>query len=96
MGTDETVTEGASTPDDPVRARRAQVARWSGAVNRLGYVFLLVAVVLFVVAVVVGFSSAMATAVTVTLITSFVLLAPTIIIGYAVKAAERDDREHGR
>jgi len=24
------------------------------------------------------------------------LLAPSIIIGYAVKAAERDDREHGR
>jgi len=24
------------------------------------------------------------------------LLAPSIIIGYAVKAAERDDREHDR
>jgi hypothetical protein len=24
------------------------------------------------------------------------LLAPSIIIGYAVKAAERDDLEHGR
>jgi hypothetical protein len=38
----------------------------------------------------------MATAVTFTLIVSFVLLAPTIVLGYAVKAAERDDREHGR
>jgi hypothetical protein len=24
------------------------------------------------------------------------LLAPAIILGYAVRAAERDDREHGR
>jgi hypothetical protein len=26
---------------------------------------------------------------------SFVLLVPSIILGYAVKAAERDDRERG-
>jgi hypothetical protein len=25
-----------------------------------------------------------------------VLLAPSIVLGYAVKAAEREDREHGR
>jgi heme/copper-type cytochrome/quinol oxidase subunit 3 len=91
MGTDDTRIDG-----DPVRARRAQVAKWSGLANRLGYLFLVAAMVLFVVAVVVGFSPAMATAVTVTLIVSFVLLAPTIVLGYAVKAAERDDREHGR
>jgi len=29
------------------------------------------------------------------LLVSFALLAPAIVIGYAVKAAERDDREHG-
>jgi hypothetical protein len=29
------------------------------------------------------------------LVVSFVLLAPSIVLGYAVKAAERDDVEHG-
>ena len=30
------------------------------------------------------------------LIVGTILLAPAIVLGYAVKAAERDDREHGR
>ena len=47
------------------------------------------------VAFAVGFSSAMATSVIVAFVIGCVLLAPSIIIGYAVKAAERDDRERG-
>jgi hypothetical protein len=81
--------------DDPIRRRRAQVARWTAIASRTGYVLLLVAVVLFFVALAVGFSGAMATLVLIPLLVSFVLLAPAIVIGYAVKAAERDDREHG-
>ncbi|MCU0259400.1 MAG: hypothetical protein MUE78_00130 [Ilumatobacteraceae bacterium] len=96
MAADDARTPEPRLDDDPVRARRAQVARWTAVANRTGYLLLLVAVVLFVVAVVVGFSPAMATAVTATLVASFVLLAPSIIVGYAVKAAERDDIEHGR
>ena len=82
-------------PPDPVRARRAQVARWTLLANRIGYLVLALAVALFVVAFAVGFSSTMATLVVVALVVSFVLLVPTIILGYAVKAAERDDRERG-
>ena len=52
-------------------------------------------VAVFVIALVVGFSATMATIVTVFLVVSFVLLAPSIVLGYAVKAAERDDRERG-
>ncbi|HEY3485358.1 MAG TPA: hypothetical protein VGK49_08230 [Ilumatobacteraceae bacterium] len=80
---------------DPVRARRARVAHWTLLANRVGYLCLAVAVAVFVIAVVVGFSSTMATLVTVFLVVSFVLLAPSIVLGYAVKAAERDDRERG-
>ena len=50
---------------------------------------------LFFVALVVGFSGAMATLVLIALLAACVLLAPTIVLGYAVKAAERDDRERG-
>lgn len=81
--------------DDPVRRRRAQVARWTAFANRAGYLLLLAAVVLFFVALLVGFSATMATLVVVALLAAFVLLAPSIVLGYAVKAAERDDRERG-
>lgn len=80
---------------DPVRAKRAQVARWTLVANRVGYVLLAVAVALFFVALMLGFSAVMATLVIVTMVLSFVLLAPSIVLGYAVKAADRDDRERG-
>jgi nitrogen fixation-related uncharacterized protein len=81
--------------DDPIRRRRVQVARWTALANRTGYVLLLVAVVLFFVALGVGFSGALATLVVIALVAACVLLAPSIILGYAVKAAEREDRERG-
>ena len=62
--------------DDPIRRRRAQVARWTMLANRLGYLFLAVAVALFFIALAIGFSGAMATIVIATLIVAFVLLAP--------------------
>ena len=37
----------------------------------------------------------MATLIIVTMVVSFVLLAPSIVLGYAVKAAEREDLEQG-
>ena len=82
-------------PPDPVRARRAQVARWTALANRVGYLLLAVAVVLFFVALAVGFNATMATLVVAALVAACVLLAPSIILGYAVKAAEREDRERG-
>lgn len=80
---------------DPVRARRARVAHWTLLANRIGYLFLALAIAVFVIAFVVGFNSTMASIVVTTLVISFVLLAPSIILGYAVKAAEREDRERG-
>ena len=53
------------------------------------------AVALFFVALVIGFSATMAGLVVATLVAACVLLAPSIVLGYAVKAAERDDRERG-
>ncbi len=82
-------------PADPVRARRAQIARWTLLANRIGYLALALAVALFVIAFATGFSSTMAALVVTTMIVSFVLLVPSIILGYAVKAAERDDLQHG-
>ena len=81
--------------DDPVRARRARVARWTLLANRVGYLFVALAMALFVIAFAVGFSSTMATLVIIAFVAGCVLLAPSIVLGYAVKAAEREDRERG-
>ena len=89
-------TQSAHSPDqDPVVRRRRQVERWTLLANRVGYLVLALAVALFVIAFAVGFSAAMATLVIVCLVASFVLLAPSIVLGYAVKAADREDAERG-
>ena len=89
---------GAPRPDhsdDPVRRRRAQIARWTLLANRVGYLFVALALALFFIAFAVGFSPTMATSIVATLIVGCILLAPSIILGYAVKAAEREDAERG-
>ncbi len=86
----------APTPStDPVRARRQQFARWTLLANRVGYLVLSLAIALFVMAFLFGFSATMASIIIVTMVVSFTLLAPSIVLGYAVKAAERDDVERG-
>jgi small-conductance mechanosensitive channel len=80
---------------DPVRARRQQVAKWTLLANRVGYLCFAVAIALFFIAFAVGFNPALAGAVVAALIVGSVLLAPAIILGYAVKAAEKDDRARG-
>jgi hypothetical protein len=84
-----------SAAGDPVRERRARIARWTLLANRIGYLVLALAIALFVLAFAVGFSATMAALVVAAMIVSFVLLVPSIILGYAVKAAEREDRERG-
>jgi len=81
---------------DPVRARRAKIAKWTLIANRVGYLFVALAMALFFMAFVFDFNSTMATLIIVSFVIGCALLAPSIILGYAVKAAERDDVEHGR
>jgi uncharacterized membrane protein YidH (DUF202 family) len=80
---------------DPVRARRQQVALWTRRANRLGYLCFGIAIVTFVAGFIISFNSTVSTIVVVSMIVGSVLLAPAIVLGYAVKAAERDDRERG-
>lgn len=63
--------------------------------NRVGYLLFGLAIALFVMAFVLSFTSAIVTLITICLVAGSVLLAPAIVLGYAVKAAERDDRERG-
>lgn len=81
---------------DPVRAQRAKVARGVAVASRLGYGLFGLAIVLFVIGFATRFSDLLASVTIACLIAGCVVLAPAIILGYAVKSAERHDREHGR
>ena len=82
-------------PHDPVRARREKVAHFNLLANRIGYLFYAVAISCFVMAFVFGFKGPLVTTVVVCIVIGSILLAPSIVIGYAVKAAEREDLENG-
>jgi len=81
---------------DPVRARRARIARAVEIGQRVGYALFGIAVVGFVIGFAVGFDGAFVAVVVTCLLLGSAVLAPAIVLGYAVKAAEREDREHGR
>ena len=80
-------------PIDPVRARRAQVAKYTLLANRLGYLLYAATTACFAFAFAIGFNGVMVGLMTFGLVGGSILLAPSIVLGYAVKAAERDDRE---
>jgi hypothetical protein len=80
---------------DPVIVRRRRLARWADRGQRAGYGLFGVAIVLFVVGFVAGFTSGVVTAVVAALVAGSLVLAPAIVVGYAVRAADRDDRDRG-
>jgi len=79
--------------NDPVAVRRAHIARWVGLAKRVGYGLLLGAVVAFIVAAIAGFPSGIVTVTVVALVAACVVLPVPIVLGYGLRAAEREDRE---
>lgn len=84
-----------NAPWDPVRERRRQVERWTLLANRIGYLLFAVSLAVFVIGFAVGFNGAVAGIVGATLIAGSILLAPSIVLKYAIKAAEKEDRARG-
>ncbi|MDQ3898027.1 MAG: hypothetical protein M3326_12450 [Actinomycetota bacterium] len=80
------------SPDDPVRARRARIARLVAFGQRIGYSLWLVAIVVFAFGAATRFRPAMVTVVIGCLAAGSALLAPSIVISYGVRAADREDR----
>jgi hypothetical protein len=81
--------------DDPVLERRRRIAGLVRVGQRLGYGLFGIAIVLFVVGLVVGFGD-VGGPIVVAIVAGSIVLAPAIVFGYAVRAAEREDREQGR
>ena len=76
---------------DPVLVRRARIAAAASWGKRIGYTVLLVSMVVFFAGLITGFTSTVAAIVVACLGLSTVTLAPAIVAGYAVRAAERED-----
>jgi len=77
--------------EDPILAKRAQFSTAADWGKKLGYSLFGLAMVAFFVGLFTSFNDAWGWIMIGSLILGSVLLLPAIIIGYAVKAAYRDD-----
>ncbi len=84
------------TQTDPVLIKRARASRLADIGQRLGYTLYLIAIVGFIYGFVTDFNDTVARVVVASIIVGSIVLAPAIIAGYAVRAATKDDLEHGR
>jgi hypothetical protein len=82
----------ADDADDPILRQRARALRLATAGQRLGYVLLAGALAVFVVGLAVGLNDATTTIIVACLAIAAIVLGPSIILGYAAKAAEREER----
>jgi len=81
---------------DPVLARRARIARVVRYGQRAGYAALLVAVVSFDVAAATDFPAVAVDISIAALVAAIVILPIPIVLGYGVRAAEREERKQRR
>jgi hypothetical protein len=82
------------SPDvDPIVARRVRIARFVKIAQRVGYSALLVAIVAFVAAIASDFPNWLVTVTVVALVAGIIVLPVPIILGYGVRAADREERQ---
>ena len=87
----------SAAPDtDPVLDRRERIDSLVKVGKRVGYGLYLVAIVLFFVGFFTKYTDPLVTVIVVSMAIGSFILAPAIVFGYGVKAANRDDRQHGR
>jgi len=84
------VTEPATT--DPVLERRAKIAKLVSIGQRLGYALFAIATVTFFIGLSTEYTPGLVRIIVGGLLGGSAVLAPAIVFGYAVKAAERDDQ----
>jgi len=81
------------TEPDPIVERRTRIGRWVSIAKRVGYLLLAAAVIAFIVAAIAGFPAWAVTVTVATLVGACVVLPVPIVVGYGLRAAEREDRE---
>jgi len=90
------VSHHSATVDDPVLERRRRIAGLVRVGQRAGYGLFGLAIALFVVGLFAGFGGVVGAGIVAAIVVGSIVLAPAIVFGYAVRAAEREDREQGR
>ena len=75
---------------DPVLVRRARIARLVTIGQRVGYALFAIAIVAFFVGLATEYSPGLVRVIVGCLLVGSAVLAPAIVFGYAVKAAERE------
>lgn len=85
----------AAADQDPVLVRRAQIARLVEIGQRIGYGLFGIAIAAFLVGFFAGFDGITGPLIVACIVIGSIVLAPAIVFGYGVKAAERDDRSRG-
>jgi hypothetical protein len=89
--TDPAQEPARSAATDPVLVRRARIARLVSIGQRLGYALFGIAMVAFFVGLATEYTPGLTNLIVGCLLGGSAVLAPAIVFGYAVKAAERDD-----
>ena len=79
-------------PVDPILVKRQRIARLAELGQRIGYLLFLAAIIAFIVAFIVDFTPGWVTFIVGCMIVGSIFLAPAIVAGYAVKAADRADQ----
>ena len=81
--------------NDPVLARRRRIGRFVKIAKRVGYTALLVAIVVFAIGLAAGFPSWTVDVIVIGLVVAIVVLPVPIVLGYGIRAAEREERGGG-
>lgn len=84
-----------SSQHDPIRRRRDIISVWTRRAQRIGYLSFGVSIIAVAVGLLWRFTPLVGNIATSALVIGSVLLAPAIVLGYAVKAAEREDKLNG-
>lgn len=77
-----------------VLARRRRASKLARSGQRLGYALFSAAIVAFLASFFTGFGTWTTVVVSIALIIGSVVLAPSIVVSYGVRAAEREERRH--
>jgi hypothetical protein len=86
------VSEPVDDDRDDVALRRARIARVVTAAKRVGYLALAIAIVSFFVGLAAGLPGWSVTLTVVALVIAIVVLPLPIVLGYGIRAAEREER----
>jgi|TARA_B100001079_G_scaffold211080_1_gene185221 hypothetical protein len=78
--------------NDPILVRRARLAQFAHLGQRLGYLAYGVAILVFAAGMATGFNDVVANTLVVLLVVGSFVLAPAIVLHYAVRAAVDEER----